>query len=218
MPPIVNPRIEEYLASLYGNDDPVQAEMEQLARERHFPIVGPLVGRLLQVLARSIGARRVFELGSGYGYSALHFARAVGAAGEVHCTELAEENVRLAGGFLARAGLASRVTFHREEATAALRRVGGTWDIVYNDIDKDGYPDTVELAFAHLRPGGLFITDNTLWSGRVLDGEDDGTAATAGVREFTRRLFAHPGFLTSIEPTRDGVAVAIKIAEGGASL
>ena len=72
------------------------------------------------------------------------------------------------------------MTYHREEATAALRRVGGTWDIVYNDIDKDGYPDTVDLAYAHLRPGGLFITDNVLWSGRVLEGEDDGTAATRG--------------------------------------
>jgi len=103
------------------------------------------------------------------------------------------------------------VTYHQEEATAALRRVGGTWDIVYNDIDKDGYPETVDLAHAHLRPGGLFITDNVLWSGRVLAGEDDGKPATAGVKEFTRRLLAHPGFLTTIEPTRDGVAVALKL-------
>jgi hypothetical protein len=117
----------------------------------------------------------------------------VGESGAVHCTELDEENVRLAQGFLTRAGLWGRVTYHREEATAALNRVGGTWDIVYNDIDKDGYPATVDLAHAHLRPGGLFITDNVLWSGRVLDGEDDGSAATRGVKEFTRRLLAHPG-------------------------
>jgi predicted O-methyltransferase YrrM len=103
------------------------------------------------------------------------------------------------------------VTYHREEATAALRRVGGTWDIVYNDIDKEGYPDTVELAYEHLRPGGLFITDNVLWSGRVLEGESDGSEATAGVVEFTRRLLSHPGFLTSISPTRDGVAVALRL-------
>jgi len=210
MPPIVDPRIEDYLRRLYDDGDPVRREMEELARERSFPIVGPLVGRHLAVLTRAIGARRVFELGSGYGYSALHFARAVGQGGEVHCTELSEENVSLAEGFLTRAGVWDRVRYHREEATAALRRVGGTWDIVYNDIDKDGYPATVELAFAHLRPGGLFITDNVLWSGRVLEGEDDGTAATRGVREFTRRLLAHPGFLTAIDPTRDGVAVALK--------
>jgi predicted O-methyltransferase YrrM len=208
---IVDPDVEQYLQRLYDDGDPVRLEMEALARERRFPIVGPLVGRTLFVLARAIGARRVFELGSGYGYSALHFARAVGEGGEVHCTELSAENVRLAEGFLRRAGVWDRVTYHREEATAALERVGGTWDVVYNDIDKEGYPATVELAHARLRPGGLFVTDNVLWSGRVLPGRDDRSAATAGVKEFTRRLLAHPGFAAAIDPTRDGVAIAVRL-------
>jgi len=208
---IVNPRIDEYLRKLYDDGDPVRLEMEELGRQRRFPIVGPVVGRHLLLLARAIGARRVFELGSGYGYSALFFARAVGEGGEVHCTELSAANVELAREFLQRAGVWDRVTYHQEEAVSALRRMGGTWDIVYNDIDKDGYPETVELAYAHLRPGGLFITDNVLWSGRVLEGESDGSAATAGVIEFTRRLFTHRGFLTSINPTRDGVAVALRL-------
>ena len=207
---IVNPRFDDYLRQLYDDGDPVRLEMEALARQRHFPIVGPLVGRHLLVLAQAVGARRVFELGSGYGYSALFFARAVGEGGMVHCTELSEENVRLAEGYLTRAGLWDRGTYHQEEATAALRRVGGTWDVVYNDIDKDGYPETIDLAYSHLRPGGLFVTDNVLWSGRVLAGEDDGQPDTAGVKEFTRRLFAHRGFLTAINPTRDGVAVALR--------
>lgn len=207
---LVDPRIEDHLRRLYEDGDPVRTEMEELARQRRFPIVGPLVGRHLEVLARAIGARRVFELGSGYGYSALHFARAVGEGGQVHCTELSEENVRLAEGFLRRAGLWERVTYHQAEATATLRRLGGVWDVVYNDIDKEGYPETVELAYARLRPGGLFLTDNVLWFGRVLEGEDDGSEATRGVREFTRRLFAHPGFLTAVDPTRDGLAVALK--------
>lgn len=211
MPPIVDPAVDLYLRTLYDDGDPVRRAMEDEAERRDFPIVGPLVGRSLVVLARSIGARRVFELGSGYGYSALHFARAVGADGEVHCTELSEDNVRAAEDYLTRAGVWDRVTYHREEATAALRRVGGTWDVVYNDIDKSGYPETVDLAYAHLRPGGLFVTDNVLWSGRVLPGGDDGSANTAGVREFTRRLFAHPGFQTFVNPTRDGVAVALRI-------
>jgi caffeoyl-CoA O-methyltransferase len=210
MTQIVNPEIEDYLRQLYDDGDPVRREMEALAAKKKFPIVGPLVGRELLLLARAIGARRVFELGSGYGYSALHFAKAVGEEGIVHCTDTSDENVRLAEGFLTRAGVFSRVTYHREEATAALRRVGGTWDIIYNDIDKDGYPDTVALAYEHLRPGGLFITDNVLWSGRVLPGQNDKAASTQGVIEFTRRLLGHPGFLTSINPTRDGVAVALR--------
>src|SRR5260221_14092286 len=128
---------------------------------------------MLEAPRRSSGARRIFELGAGYGYSGLHFARAAGPGSSIHCTELSEENIRLAEGFLTRAAVWDRVTYHRQEATAALRAAGGRWDIIYNDIDKDGYPAVVELAHAHLRPGGLFITDNALGSGRVLDGEGD---------------------------------------------
>jgi predicted O-methyltransferase YrrM len=211
VPKIVDAEIEDYLRRLYDDGEPVRLEMEALARERDFPIVGPLVGRELLQLTLSIGARRVFELGSGYGYSALFFARGVGPGGAVHCTDLSEDNVRLAEGFLGRAGLWDRVTYHREDAGSALRRVGGTWDIVYNDIDKTGYPEIVELAYAHLRPGGLFVTDNVLWSGRVLEERGDRTPETAAIQEFTRRLFAHPGFLTRIDPTRDGVAVALRL-------
>lgn len=208
---IVNPAIEDYLFSLYQDDDHLRREMEQLAREKKFPIVGPLVGRHLSVLAGAIGAQRVFELGSGFGYSALFFAKAVGPHGHVHCTDLSAENRELAHGFLSRAGLWPRITYHQKDATQALRDVGGTWDIIYNDIDKEGYPQVVELAHEHLRPGGLFISDNVLWYGRVLPGQDDGSRATAGIKEFTRRLMSHPGFLTTIDPTRDGLAVALRL-------
>jgi predicted O-methyltransferase YrrM len=210
MPQIVEPRIESYLRRLYDGEDPVRRDMEDLAERRDFPIVGPLVGRKLEVLARAIGARHVFELGSGYGYSALFFARAVGEGGVVHCTDRSAENAALAREFLGRAGVWDRVRFHQEDALAALRRVGGVWDVVYNDIDKEGYPEVVDAAFSHLRPGGLLISDNVLWSGRVLEGEDDGTPATRGIAEFTRRLFTHSGFLAAIDPTRDGVAVAVR--------
>jgi len=211
MPNIVNPQIEQYLRGLYEDGDPVRREMEELAEKRGFPIVGPLVGRELSLLTKAIGAKKVFELGSGYGYSAIFFGRAVGPDGVVHCTDLSPDNVKAAQGFLTRAGLWSMVTYHQEEATSALRKVGGIWDIIYNDIDKDGYPETVELAYQHLRPGGLFITDNVLWSGRVLEGDRDQSPSTKGVIEFTRRLLAHKGFLTSINPTRDGVAVALRL-------
>ena len=203
-------QVNDYLSQLYADDDPVRQDMEELARQRHFPIVGPIAGRHLYQLARMIGAQRIFELGSGYGYSALHFAHAVGPQGEVHCTELDAENIRLAEMYLARAGVWPCVTYHQEEATAALRRVGGIWDIIYNDIDKAGYPATIALAYNHLRPGGLFITDNLLWHGRIFNGAKD--ADTQGVIEFTRQLFAHPGFVSSIYPAgRDGLAVALRL-------
>jgi caffeoyl-CoA O-methyltransferase len=115
-------QIDAYLHQLYDDGDPVRREMEELARQRNFPIIGPLAGRHLYQLARIIGARRVFELGSGYGYSALYFARAVGPEGEVHCTELDAANIRLAEKFLSLAGLWERVTYYQEEATAAPGR------------------------------------------------------------------------------------------------
>jgi predicted O-methyltransferase YrrM len=208
---ITNPEIDDYLAQLYENDDPVRHEMEALARDRNFPIIGFLSARHLYQLAQMIKAKRVFELGSGYGYSALFFSRAVGEEGVVHCTELSPENIGLAEKFLTRAGVWNRVTYHQEEATTALRRVGGSWDIIYNDINKDGYPATIDLAYEHLRPGGLFITDNVLWSGQVLEGKNDGSKSTQGVVEFNQRLMAHPGFMTTIYAVRDGVAVALKL-------
>ncbi len=201
-------QVEDYLRELYEDRDPVRREMEDLARQRSFPIIGPLAGRHLYQLARLIQARRVFELGSGYGYSALFFARAVGPEGQVHCTELSAENIKLAQSFLQRTQVWERITYHREEATAALERVGGKWDIIYNDIDKEGYPDTIELAHHHLRPGGLFITDNLLWHGRIFNGDE--RPSTQGVKAFTQQLFAHPGFMTTIYPVRDGLAVALR--------
>jgi predicted O-methyltransferase YrrM len=210
---IVNPKVEGYMRSLLDRyDEPVLLEMEAEGRERGFPIIGRLVGVTVELLARSIGAKRVFELGSGFGYSAYWFSRAVGPDGEVHGTDGDPANEPKALEYLGRAGLADPIRWHVGDAVSNLNAVDGTFDVVYNDIDKDGYPDTVELAHAHLRPGGLFISDNVLWSGRILPGHDDGAKATEGIREFTRRLFAHRGFLTTIDPTRDGVAVALKVS------
>jgi caffeoyl-CoA O-methyltransferase len=202
-------QINDYLEKLYDDGNPVRLAMEELAQRLDFPIIGPLVGPHLFQLTRMIDARRVFELGSGYGYSALFFARAVGPEGEIHCTELSEENIRLAKHFLTQAGLWERVTYHQEEATTALRQIGGLWDIIYNDVDKEDYPETIDLAYQHLRPGGLFITDNIFWHGRPFS-QADQSPATRGVVEFTHQLFDHPGFVTTIYPVRDGLAVALR--------
>ncbi len=212
MEPLTNPRVDAYLERFIDDGDPIRKEMEALAASRDFPIVGPLVASHLAQLARMVGARRVFELGSGFGYSALAFARAVGEQGEVHCTERSVDNARLAEAFLRRAGVSPRVTFHVEDALGALRRIGRSWDVIFNDVDKADYPVTIDLVFERLRPGGVFITDNVLWHGRVLPGGDDGSAATRAVAEFTRLLFAHPGFSTTVLPVRDGVAVALRLA------
>jgi caffeoyl-CoA O-methyltransferase len=206
---IVDPRIESYIASLDGAADPVLAEMEARAEEKGFPIIGAQAGRLFEILARATGARRVLELGSGFGYSAWWFARGLPPDGRVVCTDFSEENRELALGFLRRAGLAEKVEFHVGDALALARARKGPFDIVFNDIDKHAYPDSIEVAAALLRPGGLFITDNALWAGKVAEGaEPDRT--TRSVRRFNEMLFGRGDLETVILPVHDGLAVCVK--------
>lgn len=203
---IVEPRIEEYLSGLLPPRPPVVVEMETLGKQRGFPIVGPLVGQTLELLARSIGARSVFELGSGFGYSAFWFARAVGPGGRVVCTDGSEENAAEARVFLSRAGLGDRVRFVVGDALRIIDREEGPFDILFNDIDKESYPEVFGAATRHLRPGGLLISDNMLWFGNVLSGNPD--PRTRGIQELTRRLLASPEFQTVLWPIRDGVTVS----------
>jgi predicted O-methyltransferase YrrM len=205
---LLNPEIETYLCRLSEPSTGVLGEMEAYGRERGFPLVGPLVGQLLGWLVRSVGARTVFELGSGFGYSAFWFAAAVGPGGRVFLTERSEANLERARDFLGRAGLEDRVVIIADDALAALDRHDGPFDIIFNDIDKESYPEVIDRAAARLRPGGLFVSDNMLWFGKVLESDPD--AATRGVLELTRRLYGDPRFDTILIPIRDGVTVSRK--------
>jgi len=186
----------------------VLVAMERLAAERSFPIVGPQVGGLLFVLARAVGARRVLELGSGFGYSAYWFARAVGPDGEVVLTEGDARRAAEARDFLARGGFAERTRVEVGDALQLAQRFEGPFDIVFNDVDKERYPEVPRLAGRLLRPGGLFVSDNMLWSGDVLDPATE-RASTRGVQELTRLLYGSAEFDTTLVPLRDGVTVSV---------
>jgi caffeoyl-CoA O-methyltransferase len=205
---IVNPNVERYLDSLEPRPDAVRRAMERRAARERFPIVGPQVGRLLAMLAASMRARRVLELGSGFGYSALWFARALPASGEVHLTDGSENRLAWARKYLQRAGLVRRARFHPGDALATLGRIQGRFDIVFNDVDKEQYPAVVDRAVEILRPGGLLITDNALWYGKVTRMRAD--PATRGVQEYNRRVFSRKDLDTVILPLRDGVALSRK--------
>jgi caffeoyl-CoA O-methyltransferase len=212
---IVHADVERYMRTLQArHDEPVLLEMEKEAEERGFPIVGRLVGVTLEVLARAVGARRIFELGSGYGYSAYWFSRATGDTGEVHCTDGDPENEKKASEYLGRAGLWPRIRYHVGDAVNALATVDGEFDIVYNDIDKHGYPDAWRAARERVRPGGLYICDNVLWSGRVTEEdpqEDVRPGWTEAIKEHNRLIATDEEYLSTIVPTRDGVMVAIRL-------
>ena len=207
---ITHPRIEEYLRSLAPPADPVREEMERLAEAHRFPIIGPLVGQLCYILARSIRARSIFECGSGFGYSTWWFARAVGEEGHVVHTDGSVGNSTQARDFLTRAGLASRVRFEIGDALEILARAEGPFDVIFNDIDKEGYPEILPLARAKLRVGGLLICDNMLWYGRIVAPAED--PDTRGVEELTRLLREAADFATTLIPMRDGVTVSLRTA------
>jgi len=211
---IVNPQVERYMRGLLGrHDEPVLLEMEAEADANGFPIIERIVGVTVEVLARSVGARRLFELGSGFGYSAYWFSRAVGPSGEVHCTDGDPENEKKALDYLSRAGLAEPIRWHVGEAVETLEATDGEFDVVFNDIDKVDYPRAWKAARERIRIGGLYICDNVLWYGRVAvpDPEDTRPHYTKAVLEHNRLIAEDERYLSVIVPTRDGVMVALRV-------
>jgi caffeoyl-CoA O-methyltransferase len=209
----VNPAIEKYMRSLTSQtDNPVLTQMETLAEEKNFPIVGRLVGIFLETLARTANAQRIFEFGSGYGYSAYWFARAVGPEGQVICTDGDPLNKVKAQLYLDSAGLWDRIDFQSGIAQEVFAQTDGLFDICYNDVDKNEYPEVWQMAKNRIRPGGLYIADNVLWHGRVAveNYVDVFIGWTEAIMEHNQLIFNDPEFDAFINPTRDGVIVARK--------
>ena len=210
MDPIA-PEVRRYLDDLVPSRPAELAAMEEHARRTGFPIVGPASGQLCYQVTRMIGARSVFELGSGFGYSTAWFARAVreNGGGTVHHVVWDAELSARARRHLAALGYQDIVRYHVGEAVAALSEAEGPYDVIFNDIDKRLYPDSLPVIERKLRPGGVLIIDNMLWSGRIFDAADR-SADTEGVRRFTALITADRGWTVSLAPIRDGLIVAYR--------
>lgn len=206
---ITSEPVEQYMYSLLPARDEVLAEMEAQAAKRDIPIVGPLVGRLLQQIASVHRAKTVFELGSAIGYSTIWWARAVGKDGKVIYTDGDRKKAEEARGYFERAGIADRVAIKVGDALELLSEQKDSFDIIFCDIDKEDYPRAFRLALRKLRKGGLLVADNVLWSGKVAQKKPD--AQTKAILEFNRLLYSSLELFTTILPIRDGVAVALKI-------
>ena len=207
----VNPAIEDYMRSLVSRtDQPVLTEMEREAENNNFPIIGRLVGIFLETMTRTINAKRIFEFGSGYGYSAYWFANAVGEKGTVICSDGDPLNKEKAEQYLNSAELWNRINFHTGIAQEIFSKTGGLFDICYNDVDKGQYPEIWRLAKNRIRPGGLYIADNALWHGRVAVKNyiDLVPGWTEAIKEHNQLIFNDPEFDAFINPTRDGAIVA----------
>lgn len=201
--------IQEYLQDLTPERSALLKEMEALAEEENFPAVGPQVGGFLYQLAKISHAKMIFELGSGFGYSAVWFASALPDDGQMICTEFDHAKAKAGLQFLKRAKVKARVLYEVGDALTTFKNYQGPFDLIFVDLNKEQYPEVIPLAERRLKPGGLLIADNVLWSGRVLDPEDN-SKATEGIRAYNRTLAEHPGFFTTIIPLRDGVSVSLK--------
>jgi len=201
--------VEQYLYRLIPDRDPVLQEMERVARDGNIPIIGPAVGRFLFQQALLLQARRVFEMGSAIGYSTIWLARAVTDGGVVYYTDGDPEKARQAEEYCRRAGVQHRVKFLVGNALELIDQVEGQFDIIFNDVDKYQYPQVFYKAAARVRQGGLLISDNVLWSGRVAREDDDDW--TEAIRQYNRLIYEAPDFQTTIVPLRDGVSVSLKL-------
>ena len=201
--------VDDYLYSMLPKRNEVLAEMEGYASEHDIPIVGPAVARVLQQFALTINARTVFELGSAIGYSTIWWAQAVGENGRVIYTDGDPKNAERARRYFDRAGISNRISLHTGDALEVLSEQKQEFDIIFNDVDKEDYPRVLRLVSPRLRKGGLFITDNVLWSGRVAD-KNPKDPRTKAILEFNRLLYNSEDFYTTIFPIRDGLAVALK--------
>lgn len=204
---ITHPEITKYLENTLPEEHPILIEMGDYGRAQGFPIIGAQGGRLLHFLARTIHAKTVLELGSGFGYSAMWFALAL-EGGKVVMTEGKQSNQDRAREYFARAGMLERVEFNVGDALTIASSYSGPFDIIFCDIDKHDYPKAIPIAHAKLRIGGILIYDNMLWHGRVVNETDEGTRA---VLETTRALLNEDHFFTTVVPVRDGMSLSLRI-------
>ena len=205
---ITVPEVEDYLYAMLPARDEVLAEMEADAAQNGYAIVGPAVARVLHQLATISGARKVFEMGSAIGYSTIWWARAVGEGGRVVYTDGDRKNAEKARRYFDRAGVSRRITIRVGDALEILSEEKESYDIIFNDVDKTDYPRVFRLALPRLKRGGLFITDNVLWSGKL--GKPNPDAQTKAILEFNKLICESQDLFTTILPIRDGVSVCVK--------
>jgi predicted O-methyltransferase YrrM len=211
---VVPDAVEQYLSSLNHQADDVLKDIARSGDEQDLPLVDPEVGVLLRVLAMAVQAKRILEIGTAIGYSGIWLAGALPVDGTLLTMEMDEQRAQQARGHFARAGLSDRVSVIVGDAQRMLAKVSGPFDLIFQDGDKKLYSPMLDRLVDLLRPAGLLVTDNVLWSGEVVPGfverPQHKTADTQAIIEYNQRLNSHPSLVTSTVPLRDGVAISVK--------
>lgn len=198
-----------YLDRLLPPRDALLAEMEAWSAAHGVPSSDPEVGKLLSILARARGARRILEVGTAIGYGTLCLARGAPEA-RVLTIDPDPERRELARGFLARGGVLDRVELIDGEALAVLPRLEGPFDLVYLDALKEEYRRYLDLALPKMAIGGLVVADNLLWKGHVAEPPAEEERTAHALRAFNGYLMIHPQLEAVVLPFGDGLGVAVK--------
>lgn len=212
---IVPDAVEHYLASLNHQSDAVLGEIARAGEPLGTLLIDPEVGVLLRVLTLTTKATRVLEIGTAIGYSGVWMAGVLPKDGMLITMELDEARAKIARDNFARAGLADRVNVIVGDAMRMLHKVAGPFDLIFQDGDKKQYGPMLDKLVDLLRPGGLLLTDNVLWSGDVVQGfnappHHRHAGDTQAIVAYNEQISAHPKLTTSIVPLRDGVAISVK--------
>ena len=205
---ILNPRVKDYLDALAIDVDPLEHALAEHAKTRDFPLIGKTSGRWLELLTVLIGGTRVFEFGSGFGFSAFYFARAIGEHGHVTGSDFDAHELDDFNRIYGSHPYKSRISIEVGSAFDVFDSTPGEFDVVLIDIDKEDYPKALEVAVPRVRSGGLIIADNVLWGGRTSAPPEPDDAATEALRTFNKMLYAHPNLQTGIIPVGDGLSVS----------
>jgi caffeoyl-CoA O-methyltransferase len=203
--------VDKYIYDLLPERDAVVKEIEAYADEHRVPIIGPAVARLLTLMVQVSGATRIFEMGSAIGYSTIWLARAAGPKAQVFYTDGDPENARRAQEYFRKAGVAKRIKVQVGDALDLVKKTPGKFDFIFNDVNKHQYPHALRAALPKLKRGGLFVTDNTLWSGKAARPAAPDDKDTRGVQEFNRLVYASKELFPVLIPLRDGVTVCRKL-------
>jgi predicted O-methyltransferase YrrM len=211
---ITNIAIEDYMESLIPARSEIFNELELRARAHGLPLLGPVEGQFIYLLAKSLGVREALEIGTATGYAAMWILRAVvPAGGRLTAIERQPDRYELAREYTTRAGYAERLVIHEGDWLSVLETLAGPYDMIFLDIlrnlsDEHEALYALDLCLPRLRPGGVLIADNVLCNALVI--EEDAAPTVRGIQAFNRRIMEHPQLESVIIPLRDGVALCRK--------
>ncbi len=203
----------QYLRSLPYPEKPLYQEMEDYARQRYIPIIQKESAQLLRILSKMKRPQRILEIGTAIGYSALYLLEGLQQGGKLVTIEREPDMTEAAWSFLQRAGVQGQVEIIEDDALCALQKLDGVYDMIFMDAAKGQYQEFFDLAFSHLKPGGILISDNVLYKGYIADGEKaphKRRTIVERLRKYLDELVRHPLLDTCVIPIGDGMAVSVK--------